>query len=273
MCAFSHYSVNFRWLTALLLAVCVLPMNAQTGDEWAAVEDSVWVDSLCVDTAVVEDDTHELRVWQVAVPTAAVGLGAWAAESGWGRTLQRSTQKALSPRGSHHFRADEVLQFVPTAASWGLQLAGVKGQHGTVDHLWLTAMAWTLTVGLTQGLKWTFHEQRPDGADDASFPSGHTARAFCGAEMLYQEYKHVSPWIGYAGYGMAALTGYLRIYNNKHYLNDVVAGAAVGFLSARMAYWLYPKLSSRHRQKMWDGLAFVPYYDGRSGGVNFALRW
>lgn len=273
MCTFVRFSVDFRWLAALLLTLYAFPMSAQTGDEWVVAEDSVWVDSVAVDTAIVGDDTHELRVWQVAVPTVAVGLGAWAAESGWGRSLQRSTQKALSPRGSHHFRADEVLQFVPTAADWGLHLAGVKGRHGTEDRLWLTAMAWTMTIGLTQGLKWMLHEQRPDGADDASFPSGHTARAFCGAEMLYQEYKDVNPWIGYAGYGVAALTGYLRVYNNKHYLNDVVAGAAVGFLSARVAYWLYPKLSHKHRRQMWDGLALAPYYDGRGAGVNFALRW
>jgi membrane-associated phospholipid phosphatase len=47
-----------------------------------------------------------------------------------------------------------------------------------------------------------------------------------------------------AGYAVAVGSGVLRMYNNKHWLNDVVAGAGVGILSTRLAYWLYPKLKN-----------------------------
>jgi membrane-associated phospholipid phosphatase len=43
-------------------------------------------------------------------------------------------------------------------------------------------------------LKNTSKVARPDGSDTKSFPSGHTATAFMGAEFLYQEYKDVSVW-------------------------------------------------------------------------------
>jgi membrane-associated phospholipid phosphatase len=83
---------------------------------------------------------------------------------------------------------------------------------------------------------------RPDASDFESFPSLHTARAFANAEFLRVEFKDVSPWYGIAGYTIAAATGYLRIYNNKHWLSDIVAGAGLGILSTKIAYWLYAKI-------------------------------
>lgn len=41
---------------------------------------------------------------------------------------------------------------------------------------------------------------------------------------------------------MAGTVGYLGMYNNKHYLSDVVAGAGPGIASADLSYWLYPKI-------------------------------
>ncbi|PIH02800.1 hypothetical protein CS542_03390 [Pedobacter sp. IW39] len=55
------------------------------------------------------------------------------------------------------------------------------------------------------------------GADNYSFPSGHTANAFA-AEFLNQEYRDVSPWIGYAVYTVATASRVLRMYNNKHWV-------------------------------------------------------
>lgn len=48
-------------------------------------------------------------------------------------------------------------------------------------------------------------------------------------------------------YAVAALTGYLRIYNNRHYFNDVLAGAFIGVMSARLGYYFYPKI-----EKYWQ---------------------
>ena len=71
------------------------------------------------------------------------------------------------------------------------------------------------------------------------FPSGHTTEAFAYAEFIQQEYKDVSPWYGAVGYAAATATGLLRIYNNKHWLSDVVAGAGIGMASTKLAYLLY----------------------------------
>jgi membrane-associated phospholipid phosphatase len=37
------------------------------------------------------------------------------------------------------------------------------------------------------------HQERPDGSNNQSFPSGHTALAFASAEFLRREYWNVSP--------------------------------------------------------------------------------
>jgi len=99
-------------------------------------------------------------------------------------------------------------------------------------------------MGLTvETLKKSTHELRPDGSDYFSFPSGHTATAFMGAEMLYQEYKDVSIWYGISGYIIASGTGAFRVYNDRHWLTDIAAGAGIGILSTKAAYWLFPTIN------------------------------
>jgi membrane-associated phospholipid phosphatase len=66
------------------------------------------------------------------------------------------------------------------------------------------------------------HQLRPDGSSYTSFPSAHTANAFTNAEILRREYKDLFTLYGVVGYTMAICTGYLRMYNNKHWLSDVV---------------------------------------------------
>ncbi len=60
---------------------------------------------------------------------------------------------------------------------------------------------------------------------NTSFPSGHTMSAFCGAAILGQAY-HLE-WVTYP---LAALVAYSRIYNQRHWPSDVMAGAGLGLL-------------------------------------------
>jgi membrane-associated phospholipid phosphatase len=63
------------------------------------------------------------------------------------------------------------------------------------------------------------------------------------AEFLHQEYGDKSLWISTADYGMATLVGVSRVYRNRHWVSDVVAGAGVGILSTKIIYWLYPSIN------------------------------
>jgi hypothetical protein len=81
---------------------------------------------------------------------------------------------------------------------------------------------------LTYALKYGINEQRPHHGGGQSFPSGHSAAAFMGAEFIRKEYG----W----GWGTPALlaaswVGYTRVESYNHYWHDVVAGALIGVLS------------------------------------------
>ena len=84
----------------------------------------------------------------------------------------------------------------------------------------------------------------------------------------------MSLWIGVAGYAVAAGTGFFRMYNNRHWLTDVLAGAGIGILSAEIAYWLYPTFSKilfpkRYKKR----LNLSPYLSSKEKGlaVNFVF--
>ena len=74
---------------------------------------------------------------------------------------------------------------------------------------------------------------------DYSFPSGHTSNAFLGAHMAYKEFKDSSPILAYSGYAIAAFVAGSRLYNNRHWVADVVAGAGFGILSVELSYLIY----------------------------------
>ena len=107
-----------------------------------------------------------------------------------------------------------------------------------------------------------------DAQHDYSFPSGHTATAFMGAEFLRKEYWDVSPWIGVAGYAVAAGTGFFRMYNNRHWLTDVLTGAGIGILSTQAAYWLYPTITKTFFRKRYKNIFISPYFSKEEKGVS-----
>ncbi len=126
-----------------------------------------------------------------------------------------------------HTKVDNYLRYAPMVVAYGAYFAGWKGQHNFKDRTILLAMSAATMAAVVNVSKRAFKEQRPDSGAKNSFPSGHTATAFMGAEFLWQEYRTTQPWLGYTGYGLAALTGYLRMHNERHWVNDVVAGAAI----------------------------------------------
>lgn len=81
------------------------------------------------------------------------------------------------------------------------------------------------TFATTQTLKYTVREERPNGADNLSFPSGHTSASFQGAAFIHFRYGLKYAIVPYLG---AAFVGYSRVVSDHHYTHDVVAGALIG---------------------------------------------
>ncbi len=80
-------------------------------------------------------------------------------------------------------------------------------------------------------LKSAIYAPRPDGSDNQSFPSGHTAVAFAAVSFVDHRYGGSSPSLPWL-YAAAGLAGVSRVMSDKHYFQDVVAGGALGFFSA-----------------------------------------
>ncbi len=70
-------------------------------------------------------------------------------------------------------------------------------------------------------------EERPNGRDRKSLPSGHAAAAFSGAMFVHKRYGWKPALVPYA---MSLVTGWMRVKARAHYWHDVAAGAAVSAL-------------------------------------------
>jgi membrane-associated phospholipid phosphatase len=235
-------------------------------------------DSLTIDHAAVVDlkNIHttiqpvKFKAAQFIAPVLLMGYGFAAVyNNGPLKELDLSTKDELQedhPLFAAH--VDDYMQFAPALAVYGLNLSGIKGKHNLMDAsmLYVTSAA---IMGLsTHFVKQGVHRQRPDESGYNSFPSGHTASAFAAAEFLHQEYKDVSPWYGYAGYFVATATGTLRMYNNKHWFSDVVAGAGFGMASTKISYLIYPYIKRLFTGKGVQNLSIMPMrQDGANGFV------
>ena len=75
-----------------------------------------------------------------------------------------------------------------------------------------------------------------------AFPSGHSIVAFAVASSVTSQSKHWKPgtqWVvGPLLYGGAATVAWSRMYDNRHWASDVLAGAAIGtFTGLKVVHW------------------------------------
>lgn len=176
-------------------------------------------------------------------------------------------------RGEYRTTIDDYLQYVPLASVYGLSLLGAEAKHNYVDRTLEVGTACVALVGIVGGAKYLIDKERPDGSDLNSFPSGHAAKVFMGAELVRIEYGDDHPWLAAGAYTIATATGALRVYNNHHWLSDVVAGAGVGILSARIGYWLLPYTKRvMHRITGWD-MFVAPTASSTGAVLNAVVRF
>ncbi len=212
---------------------------------------------------------------QLILPGALIALGASSFFIDPVRDFDHSLQKRVTDlRGSHHrIKLDEFLRYVPTATSVSLSLAKHKSNVSSIDGYMAFFNSYAVLYTITQGLKHIVHRTRPDGSDDHSFPSGHVASTFLSAEMLRIE--HGNLW-GAVGYTAATGVAFLRLYNNRHWFSDIIGGAGIAILSARISYWLIPfekKLFGINNGKRTSNKSIValPAYDSGNNSLGIAL--
>jgi membrane-associated phospholipid phosphatase len=239
--------------------------NAQT---WDSTRPSMW-DSTRV--------TQKFRPSAFILPAAMIAYGAFAVHNSTLRQLNGDVKEQIWQDNPHRpFHLDNYLMFAPTLSVYALNASGIHGKNNFKDRTMILLIANVIANGTVFSAKYWSHELRPSGSDYLSFPSGHTAEAFVGAEFMRMEYKDVSPWYGVAGYAMATMTGLLRMYNDAHWASDVIAGAGVGIASTRLAYWLYPKIQTLFSMKGGDpehATIVMPTYQNGSAGLVLVKRF
>ncbi|HVR72291.1 MAG TPA: phosphatase PAP2 family protein [Vicinamibacteria bacterium] len=145
-------------------------------------------------------------------------------------------------------------------ATLGLFAAGRLSHSGRFRAFSYDAtQAVAVSAVYTHALKRMAGRTRPDGSNTLSFPSGHTSSTVAWAAVAQAHYG----WrAGVPSYAAAGLIGLSRITNDKHHLSDVLAGAAVGYVTGR-AVMRANGLPAAHKKVF----TLHPLSDAQGGGV------
>ncbi len=215
------------------------------------------------------------RPTQLIAPAAFISIGALGVAE---NAPLRGASVAVNNQfrewsGDQKMHFDDYLQYLPVGLYLTMDFMGLDAKHTFGERVAVAAVTYLSVTALSQSVKYIVREPRPDTGTRNSFPSGHTTTAFAGAELVRSEYG----WgVGLVAYAMAATVGVMRMYNGRHWMNDVVAGVGFGILSARIGYWMLPL--SRHLFKMprsGQALVAAPLYETntRALGISCAVQF
>ncbi len=174
----------------------------------------------------------------------------WAAGGGALALAVHPADKALnrhllgSSAWDHFFIPGKIIGSTEVQVAAGLLTYGIGRYRGSnkARHLGMDLMeAQLLTEGLVEATKAIVRRPRPPNPDGTpnssktySFPSGHAAVTFAGATVLQQ---HLGWKAAVPTYLIASYVAISRLHDNKHYLSDVVFGAATGVIVGRAVTW------------------------------------
>lgn len=216
-----------------------------------------------------------------------VGAGAWTATFALAdEPLQQYAQShrskladkmayVVQPLGRQHYMAP----LAGATFATGLLLNDSKLQKVGLVSLGSIVVS----AGVTEVLKNQFHRHRPSATTEnhvfdgpvretgnTSLPSAHTATAFAVATSVATVYGYEYGYVPPIAYGIATLVGVSRINDNVHWATDVMAGALVGYLSAKATIYLYDRANQKLKIRR-QRLIISPQPGIRSGGVHATL--
>lgn len=207
-------------------------------------------DSLAVPSSPVASTSADslrkppaIKLWEVGA-VAGAGLLTMAVVDApvqkWSRAPHGTAATDDLASALNYFGQWEVV--VPVTG--GLILFGLAAKKPDVLHAGYRVGASVLLAGaVTMVFKYALGRVRPDDTNNewdyrpfsgnTAMWSGHTALAFSFATALSQEIH--KPWATVGLYTLATGTAWARVYDNRHWVSDVVVGAAVGVASAKLA--------------------------------------
>lgn len=207
------------------------------------------VKALCLTLACVliaprlpaqDQPSHSIRWWEAAAVVGVIGVASMADRrvNTWAQDQRSSRSDALA-RGFRHLGQPEVVFAVPG----GIILAGVVSGRPNLSRSGLRVLSSVIVAGATTAIiKRVTGRLRPETTSDPylfkpfsggdAFPSGHATVAFAFASSLGDEIH--SGWVSGVLYAGATGTAWSRLNDHRHWLSDVMAGAAVGITGAKV---------------------------------------
>jgi hypothetical protein len=132
--------------------------------------------------------------------------------------------------------------------------AGLSWLNNDTEGLVQLVKSEAVTIGIVEVLKSTTHEMRPNGKDDKSFPSAHSAVAFSAAQYMQMK----GGWeYGVPAYLAASYVAWARVDAREHRWRDVAAGAATGALTT---YYFTDANTGRRLGLSWSGRSAMLQY-------------
>jgi hypothetical protein len=253
-------------LFLVLVNICFVSAQDTIRNTRVALQDSA--------ITINNDKAYKLGYKHLITPTVFIGFGIVSLESDGLKQLNSSTREEINEHQPDHISLDNYTQYAPAVMVYSLNAAGIKGKHNFRDRTIIYATSQLISAAFVVPLKHIVKEERPDSSNSLSFPSGHTATAFSSAQFMFREYKDTNFWLSISGYSFAVFTGVYRTLNDKHWVNDVVAGAGFGILSTELAYWLYPKINGLLSSKPKDVTTMImPFYQNKGFGIGFVKNF
>lgn len=224
--------------------------------------------------AVDSVSVYQFKYKKLIIPSVFISYGILSLTSDDLKQLNNSTRYEIGEHQPDKIKLDNYTQYVPAVMVYGLNAIGLKGKHNLKDRSIILGTSLLISSAVVLPTKHLVREERPDGSNNLSFPSGHTTTAFTTAHFMFREYQDENIWLSLSGYPIAVFTGVYRILNDKHWVGDVVAGAGIGILSTEVAYWLFPKVSKLFSKDHSKNSALVyPFYQNKTMGLGLSLNF
>lgn len=232
-----------------------------------SLKSQVLEDSLKSDNVMLKD--KGLKFKEIILPSSLIVFGTLLSGSSFEKKIAYSINKGSV--GRFNIPMDDYIQYIPLAEIYTANFIGVKSENHWFDQTKYLLIANIITSMITHLGKNIINKQRPNGSNHA-FPSGHTSFSFVNSSVLYEEYKDTSSLLAYSGFGISTLVGGLRIMNNKHWFSDVIVGAGVGILVAKLVYYFKPFKKWNPFKKI-ANINFIPSINDKQFGIYFNMQF
>ncbi len=158
---------------------------------------------------------------------------------------------------NEHTKTEDVgddVQKLIILASLGTSIFYEEGNEGTYQFL----KAFATSQVLVHQIKELTDKTRPNGKCCNSFPSGHASASFTSAAFIHDRYgwEYALP-----AYIASTYVSYSRVYADKHFEKDVVAGAIIGLISG---FYFTDK---------YEDIKILPIVTDKQVGVHFSMNF